>query len=89
MKGVLGDDELFDDVVRLLLLLLALFELTFPGGIVVDCRDVPVEVMPLKQRDSSAAARFVKLTSADIPGVFSLRHRARSPATKQAVLESF
>lgn len=44
-------------------------------------------LIPLKQRDSSAAARLVKLTSADIPTELLLRQTARSPAMKQAVVD--
>ena len=44
-------------------------------------------VRPLKQRDNSAAARFVKLTSADIPAPVepvALFHAARQTTRKQA-----
>ena len=49
-----------------------------------DCRETEI---PLKQRDNSAAARLVKLTSADMPPVLVLlRQAARSPPRIQAVL---
>lgn len=44
-------------------------------------------VRPLKQRDNSAAALFVKLTSADIPAPdepVALFHAARKTTRKQA-----
>lgn len=49
--------------------------------------DVRETVIPLKQRDNSAAARLVKLTSADMPPLLLLlRQAARSPPRIQAVL---
>lgn len=49
-----------------------------------DCLETEI---PLKQRDNSAAARLVKLTSADMPPeLLLLRQTARSPPRIQAVL---
>lgn len=53
----------------------------------VEEEDVRETVIPLKQRDNSAAARLVKLTSADMPPLLLLlRQAARSPPKIQAVL---